>query len=210
MELIISKKIKELDDMLDHFIDEVKLISSLDKECKIENSIHEKLSHIKLWIETSRPKIKKTDSEEPEPLPIPDLLVKKESVPSFMRPTFSFLAGTSFTPHIHHESRSASSERTRQNEVSKLQNLERTRRSESVERPKRSESVERPKRSESVDRIRRSESVEPKKDESTENKDKSTENKDKSTENKDKSTENKDKSTENKDKSTENNKKESI
>lgn len=151
MEHIISKKIKEIDDTLTRCIEDIKMVSSLDKECKMGQVVRDKLSDVTTWLDLcqvpNKPDDKSDDSDE---IQVPDL-VKKELIPSFMLPTFSFLAGTSFTPHIYHEHRSNSTERAMSNEKSQ-QKL----RSESVERTRnRSESVERIRnRSESIERIR--------------------------------------------------------
>ncbi len=179
MELIISKKVKELDDLVNYFIEEAKIISTLDKECRIENTIQEKLSELTSWIKETREKEKPISFESGEIQVTTTIKApEKDNVPSFMRPTFSFLASTSFTPHIYHESRSISSERSRLNDVIRLErnrseSIERNRnRSESIERNRprcesaepsrnRSESTERNRtRSESIERIKnRSESI---------------------------------------------------
>jgi hypothetical protein len=177
MELIISKKIKEIEETLTHCIEDIKIVSSLDKECKIVHVVRDKLTDITTWLDVqSKPElsVKEPDkdlaqSSEESGLDVkePDSILKKESIPSFMLPTFSFLSGTSFTPHMYLERRSNSTERAMSNEKSqqklRSESIERTRnRSESVERVRnRSESVERLRnRSESVERLRnRSESV---------------------------------------------------
>jgi hypothetical protein len=154
MEHIISKKIKEIDDTLTRCIEDIKMVSSLDKECKMGQVVRDKLSDVTTWLDLLQvPKNKPDDKpdDNSDEIQVPDILVKKELIPSFMLPTFSFLAGTSFTPHIYHEHRSNSTERAMSNEKSQ-QKL----RSESVERTRnRSESVERIRnRSESIERIR--------------------------------------------------------
>ena len=174
MELIISKKIKEIEETLTHCIEDIKIVSSLDKDFKIVHVVRDKLTDITTWLDVqSKPE---SSGKEPDKDPdkeradaidsgldvkVPDSILKKESIPSFMLPTFSFLSGTSFTPHMYHERRSNSTERAMSNEKSqqklRSESIERTRnRSESVERVRnRSESVERLKnRSESVERTR--------------------------------------------------------
>jgi len=171
MELIISKKIKEIDETLTHCIEDIKIVSSLDKDFKIVHVVRDKLTDITTWLDVqSKPESsgkesgqERADAIEESGLDVkePDSILKKESIPSFMLPTFSFLSGTSFTPHMYHERRSNSTERAMSNEKSqqklRSESIERTRnRSESVERVRnRSESVERLKnRSESVERTR--------------------------------------------------------
>ena len=182
MELIISKKIKEIEETLTHCIEDIKIVSSLDKDFKIVHVVRDKLTDITTWLDVqSKPEssgkesVKESDKERADAIEEsgldvkePDSILKKESIPSFMLPTFSFLSGTSFTPHMYLERRSNSTERAMTNEKSqqklRSESIERTRnRSESVERTRnRSESVERTRnRSESVERLKnRSESVE--------------------------------------------------
>jgi hypothetical protein len=175
MELIISKKIKEIEETLTHCIEDIKIVSSLDKDFKIVHVVLDKLTDITTWLDvqskTESLQGKEPDKEQAdinEDIKEPDSILKKESIPSFMLPTFSFLSGTSFTPHMYLERRSNSTERAMSNEKSqqklRSESIERMRnRSESVERTRnQSESVERLKnRSESVERLKnRSESVE--------------------------------------------------
>jgi hypothetical protein len=175
MELIISKKIKEIEETLTHCIEDIKIVSSLDKDFKIVHVVRDKLTDITTWLDVqSKPEssgkesVKEPDKERADAIEEsgldvkePDSILKKESIPSFMLPTFSFLSGTSFTPHMYLERRSNSTERAMSNEKSqqklRSESIERTRnRSESVERVRnQSESVERLKnRSECVERTR--------------------------------------------------------
>jgi hypothetical protein len=155
MDNIISKKYTELENTLNNFIEEAMILSSIDKNCKIEHVINEKVSTLNKWISDRKAEqIKSNETELIQSVENNDIKEPEENkkqIPSFMLPTISFLASANVTPRIYVDQNNE--QPTRMHGIDLNHSIYRGRR-------ERSTSTDRVMRSTSTDRVMRSTSTE--------------------------------------------------
>jgi hypothetical protein len=141
MDNIISKKYTELENTLNTFIEEAMILFSIDKNCKFDLFINEKVATLNKWIADRKLEyIKSNEIELIQPdikEPVEDT---KKKIPSFMLPTISFLASANVTPRIYSEQHTDHSNKMHSIDLDHVIYRGRRERSQSTDRQKRDRS----------------------------------------------------------------------